>query len=129
MLPTLLTLLVIVSALATSALAHDEKRWRYAFLVTAACAGVLTVFGARGLHTLLRGIDLELSPLVATLTAALPSCLILASLIARRRNTPRHTPSINDDPTLRRHVEEKTRRARKRRQEEEAIENSDVPSL
>ena len=129
MLPTLVTLLFIVSVLTTSALAHDEKRWRYAFLGAAACAGVLTAWGARGLRTMLRSIDLELTPLLATLAAALPLGLILASLVVRRRNTPRHTPSINDDPTLRRHVEEKTRRARKRRQEDEAIENSDVPSV
>ena len=129
MLPTLVTLLFIVSVLTTSALAHDEKRWRYAFLATAACAGVLTAWGARGLRTMLRSIDLELTPSLATLAAALPWGLILASLVVRRRNTPRHTPSINDDPTLRRHVEEKTRRARKRRQEDEAIENSDVPSV
>lgn len=129
MLPVLVTLLFIVSALTTSALAHDEKRWRYAFLAAAACAGVLTVLGARGLRTLFRSIDLELSPLVAILAAALPLGLILASLVVRRRNTPRHTPSINDDPTLRRHLEEKARRARKRRQDDEAIENSDVPSV
>lgn len=129
MLPILVILLFIVSVLTTSALAHDEKRWRYAFLAAAACAGVLTVLGARGLRTMLRSIELELTPLVAALAAALPLYLILASLVVRRRNTPRHTPSINDDPTLRRHVEEKTRRARKRRQEEEAIENPDVPSL
>ena len=129
MLPTLVTLLFIVSVLTTSALAHDGKRWRYAFLGAAACAGVLTVLGARGLRALFRSIDIELAPSLATLAAALPLGLILASLIVRRRNTPRHTPSINDDPTLRRHVEEKTRRARKRRQEDEAIENSDVPSL
>jgi hypothetical protein len=80
------------------------------------------------LRALLRSVDFELSPLLATLAAALPLCLILANLGVRRRNTPRHTPGINDDPTLRRYVEEKTRRARKRRQEEEAIENSDAPS-
>jgi hypothetical protein len=129
MLPTLVTLLFIVSVLTTSALAYDEKRWRYAFLGAAVCAGMLTVLGARGLRAMFRSIDLELTPLAAVLATALPLGLILASLIMRRRNTPRHTPSINDDPTLRRHVEEKTRRARKRRQEDEAVENSDVPSL
>ena len=129
MLPSLVTLLFIVSVLTTSALAHDEKRWRYAFIGAAACAGALAVLGSRGLRTLFRSIAVELAPSLAILAAALPLGLILLSLIVRRRNTPRHTPSINDDPTLRRHVEEKTRRARKRRQEDEAIENSDVPSL
>jgi hypothetical protein len=128
MLPILVTILFIGGALLASAFAHDEKRWRYPFLAAAACAGFLTIWGAGALRRMLQHFDTELSPLLATIVAALPFCWVLGNLVVRRRDTPRHTPSLNDDPTLRRHVEEKRRRARKRRQEEEAIENSDLPS-
>ena len=129
MLPIIVAILFVVGALVTSAFAHDEKRWRYLFLATAGCGGFLTIWGSRVLQRMLQHFDTELSPLLATIAAALPFCWVLGNLVVRRRNTPRHTPSINDDPTLRRHVEEKHRRARKRRQEEEAIENSDLPSI
>ena len=128
MLPVIVTLLFVIGALVTSAFAHDEKRWRFPFLATAGCAGILTAWGAGALRRMLHHFDTDLSPLLATITAALPFCLVLGSLIVRRKNTPRHTPSINDDPTLRRHVEEKHRRSRKRRQDEEDLENSDMPS-
>jgi hypothetical protein len=73
--------------------------------------------------------DQTLHPALAAMIVALPFFLVLASLFVRRRNTPRHSPSVNDDPTLRRHLEEKHRRARKRRQDEAALENSDAPII
>ena len=127
MVPLVVSLLFIAGALTTSAFAHDPKGWRYPFLATTVCAGVLTTWGAGALRTAFRHFDSDLSPLVATLASAIPFCVILANLVVRRRNTPRHFPSINDDPTLRRHVEEKTRRARKRRQDDADLENSDLP--
>jgi len=129
MLPIAVTILFVICALVTSALAYDERRWRYPFLIMSVCAGLLTIWSAQGLRKILLKFDYPLHPAIAIIAVALPFCFVIGSLMARRRSTPRHTPSINDDPTLRRHLEEKTRRARKRRQDEEALENSDVPSL
>lgn len=129
MLPTFVTLLFIGGALAASALAHDGKRWRYAFLVVVACAGWLTIWSARSLRHLLLRVDIELYAPLSVLAAALPFCAVLNSLLVRRQNTPRHSPSLSDDPTLRFHVAEKIRRARKRRQEEADVEDPDQPSI
>jgi hypothetical protein len=128
MLPTFVTLLFIAGTLWASATAHDEKRWRYPFFAAVACAGWLTIWVARSLRHLLLEIEINLYAPVAIALVALPFCAVLGSVMVRRQNTPRHSPSIDDDPTLRRHVAEKTRRARKRRQEEAELENSDQPS-
>ncbi len=128
MLPCFITLLFIGGALAASALAHDEKRWRYPFCAAVVCAGWLTIWSARTLRKLLLVIDLELYTPVAMVAVALPFCAMLSSVMVRRQNTPRHPPRLNDDPTLRGYVAEKIRRARKRRQDEADRENSDQPS-
>ena len=125
MLPSVILLLFIAGALGSSALAHDERRWRYAFLVAVACAGWLTHWSARGVRELFLRIDIELYTPITLLIAAVPFCAVLCSLWVRRRNTPLHSPSFNDDPTLRSHVAEKVRRARKRRADEADSENSD----
>lgn len=127
MLPLVVTLLFVLSAFVTSGFAHDEKHWRYPFLATVAFAGMLTTWGAQALRNSVHEIWPGFPVALALAVVALPFGLVLWSLIVRRRNTPRHRPSINDDPTLRRHLEEKHRRARRRRQEEDALENSDTP--
>lgn len=127
MVPLAVTLLFVLSAFVTSAFAHDERRWRYPFLAAVACAGILTAWGAQALRASFRDFWPGFPTALAAVVVALPFGLVLWSLLVRRRNTPRHLPSINDDPTLRRHLEEKNRRARRRRQEEEALENSDTP--
>lgn len=127
MLPFVVMLLFVLAAFVTSAFAHDEKRWRYSFFAAVTCAGILTAWGAQAVRNSVHDFWPGFPAPLAALIVALPFGLVLWNLLMRRRNTPRHQPSINDDPTLRRHLEEKNRRARRRRQEEEALENSDTP--
>ena len=112
-----------IASLVTSALAHDERRWRYSVGVTIACAMILVSWTANllsaGLHYLSHRID----PLMAVLIAATPYVVVVFNLWIRRRRTPRHTPGLNDDPVLRRYLEEKLRRHRQRRQAE-ALEST-----
>lgn len=106
------------ASLMTSALAHDELRWRYAAALTVAGAILLTSWSARlltaGLHHM--GYDIHL--LMAVLIAGMPNAAVLFNLWIRRKRTPRHTPGPEDDPVLRRYLEEKVRRERRRRQAE-----------
>ena len=107
------------ASLVTSALAHDEHRWRYFAVVTAASAAVLTAWTAKVVGMALQYISFPVHPVVAGFIAGTPFAVVMLNLWIRRRRTPRHTPSLNDDPVLRRYLEEKLRRARRRRQAEE----------
>jgi hypothetical protein len=129
MLPIATIVLLAVSAFAASALAHDERRWRYPATIAVGCAVVLTAWGAGALRKMLQAISLDLHPVITGAAVAIPLCLLLRSLVTRRTNTPRHTPSIDDDPVMRRYLNEKIRRARKRRQEEDAVEDADLRSM
>jgi hypothetical protein len=103
-------------ALVTSALAYDELRWRYAIVVTVACAVILAAWTARLLAAALGWLSWDLHPAIALLISAVPYGAVVFSLWTRRRHTPRHVPGLDDDPVLRRHVAEKLRRLRRRRQ-------------
>lgn len=123
-----LILLLAASTLAASALAHDEKRWRYAAFVSLACSVALVIRGVRALQIASYGISFPLPLPVTCLIVAGPFVFLFASVITRRRNTPRHRRSLDDDPVLRRYLNEKHLRVQKRRREEEdAGENADLP--
>ena len=129
MLALTITLVLTAAAVAASALAHDERRWRYPMVIAIGCAIYLAVWGAGFLRKILKLFSFDLHPLVAAIAVAVPLGFLLWSLVARRNTIPRHTPGLRDDPVLRRHVEEKLRRARKRRQDDAAAEDRDVPVL
>jgi type VI protein secretion system component VasK len=115
-----IALLVVFAACAfvTSALAYDQLRWRYAAIITVVCAVLLAAWTAGLLVAVLRWFSLEVNFALALLSGATPYAIVLAGLWRRRRQTPRHTPSLDDDPVLRRHVAEKLRRVRRQRQAE-----------
>ena len=107
------------ASLATSALAYDERRWRYAAGVTVASGVILAAWSAKLLVAAAANqVSWDIHPLVAVLIAVVPYAVVVSNLWARRRHTPRHAPGIDDDPVLRRHVAEKRRRSRLQRQAE-----------
>lgn len=124
----LLTLLAFaLAAMVTSSLSFDERRWRWAAGCTAACALVLTTWTGAWLQKLGGGSWAALRPAPAFLLGSLPFVLVLVRLWLRRQATPRHIPSLDDDPVMRRYLAEKVRRIRRQRQEEERLEsNSDA---
>jgi hypothetical protein len=129
MLPVAIIILLAVSTVAASALAHDEKRWRYPAIIALGCAVYLAAWGAGMLRKFLKLLSVDLHPMAAAVAVAVPLGFFLFSLVARRNTIPRHTPGVEDDPVLRRYLEEKARRARKRRQEDAAAEDADLPVL
>jgi hypothetical protein len=116
------------SAAVTSGLVYNERGWRYAMGCTAACAVLPLLWIADLLPRLARAASLSLHPALTFVVAALPFGIVLLRLWWRRIHTPRHTPGPEDDPVLRRYLEEKVRRRRKRRQEEALLENSEDPT-
>src|SRR5687767_12278832 len=87
------------AALATSALAYDELRWRYAAGVTVACAVILAAWTTELLvAATLHQVSWDIPPLVAILIAVVPYAVVVSNLWTRRRHTPRHAPGIDHDP-------------------------------
>lgn len=107
-----------LASLATSALAHDPRRWRYAAGLMALFAAILTVWTADLLSLALQNAGQPVPRLITLALAATPYGVVMHNLWIRRRRMPRHTPSVNDDPVLRRYLDEKLRRSRRRRQTE-----------
>ena len=114
-----------ISSLVTSSLAYDGRRWIYAATVTTCSAVVLIWQSAKFLQAIAGFLSFELHLAIAAVFASAPYLYVLFDLWHRRCHTPRHTPSLDDDPVLRRHVEEKIRRGRLRRQAEEQEEMRD----
>ena len=115
-----LMVVFIIASMVTSALAYDERRWRYAAGLTVGCAIILSAWTAELLSAGLNFFSYRIVPLSLGGIAATPYIAVLFNLWVRRRRTPRHTPSVDDDPVLRRYLEEKLRRDRRRRQAEAA---------
>ena len=107
-----------LAALATSALAHDPHRWRYAAGLMALAAAILTVWTANLLSLALENAGGPFPRWTTVALAFAPYGIVMLNLWIRRRRAPRHTPGVNDDPVLRRYLEEKLRRSRRRRQTE-----------
>ena len=120
-------LLLIFFALATTALSYDERRWRYAAGLTVVSGAILTWRSANLLIQALQFLSCEINPAIAVLLAAGPYTWIVLNLWVRRQHTPRHVPGLDDDPVLRRYLEEKLRRLRHRRQAEAMEFGTDDP--
>ena len=115
-----IALLIVFAAasMVTSALAHDQHRWHYAATITAICAVTLATWTADLLTSALNYVSWQAHPIIVFVFAATPYTAVMRNLWIRRCRTPRHTPSLDDDPVLRRYVAEKVRRTRLRRQAE-----------
>jgi hypothetical protein len=87
------------ASLVAAALAHDERRWRYAASVAVACGAVLSLWNAELLAGALEYLSVRLDPFWYVLLGALPCALVLADVWLRRRRTPRFKPSRDDDPS------------------------------
>lgn len=111
----------------TSGLVHTPRAWHVAMGFTALCAGLLAFWTGQLLQRTARYLSADVSAPLAFGVAAFPFAALLLRLWVRRRNTPRHIPSPDDDPVYRRHRQEKLRRRRLQRQQEEAMEASDEP--
>jgi hypothetical protein len=116
-----------IAAMATGALSHDERKWRYAAGLTVATAATLTWRSAELLISALHFISCDIHPVTAGLLAAGPYAWVVVDLWVRRQHTPRHAPGPDDDPVLRRYLEEKLRRHRRRRHAEELEFGTDTP--
>lgn len=127
MLLALAILAFTAAAIVTSSLAYTARAWRYAMAVTILCAGAAVAASAGALHAVTRYFSSEVSHGLLVAVSALPFILALASLCNRRRHTPRHTPSPEDDPLYRRFRQEKLRRHRLRRQQDEALDETADP--
>lgn len=107
-----------IAALATSALAHDPQRWRYAASLMVLSAALLVVWTADLLSLALENAVGPVPGLIILVLAAAPYGMVMLNLWIRRSRTPLHTPSVADDPVLRRYLAEKLQRSRRRRQTE-----------
>jgi hypothetical protein len=108
----------VTVAMITSALAHDPHRWGYAASLMAVCAAILAVWSAELLSAGINYLSWPAHPSIIFVFAAAPYAAVVVNVLIRRGRTPQHTPSLEDDPVLRRYVAEKLRRARQRRQAE-----------
>jgi hypothetical protein len=114
-----------IAAMVTGGLAHDERRWQYAFAVTVTSSILLATWSGKLLAMAMKALSLPVHPVTPFGLAAAPFALVLAHLCLRRYETPRHIPGPDDDPVLRRYREEKLRRRRRARQLEEMESSGD----